>query len=173
TDLPPEPPLSRANAHLFDALDSNTSNQLLLTAVQVLCSDAAVLARTTPARGEQYLAIAMELVTAFFAAEGEEISEPHVAANEIFKTTRKEMEKVRLEMEKAEEDRKKEEEEEVKKKRRKSKYGWMKEVEIDRKLEKERVAKEKADKAKEWADKQKAKREVEEEKRIRVMGVIG
>ncbi|KAL5348621.1 hypothetical protein ACLOAV_006038 [Pseudogymnoascus australis] len=111
TDLPPKPPLTRANAHLFDALESHTSQQLLLTAVQVLCDDAAVLARTTPARGEQYLAIAMELVTAFFASEGEDTSEPHVAANEIFKTTRKEMERVRLELEEEEANRREDEEE--------------------------------------------------------------
>ncbi|OBT65124.1 hypothetical protein VE03_04775 [Pseudogymnoascus sp. 23342-1-I1] len=107
----PEPPFTRANAHIFDALEAHTSQQLLLTAVKVLCDDAAVLARTTPARGEQYVAIAMELVTAFFASEGESISEPHVAANEIFKTTRREMERVGLELEEEEAERREDEEE--------------------------------------------------------------
>lgn len=53
----------------------------------------------------------MELVTAFFAAEGDKISEPHVAVNEIFKTTRMEMDRVKVEIDKAEEERRAREEE--------------------------------------------------------------
>jgi hypothetical protein len=72
-----------------------------------------VLIRTSPARAEQYVAIATELVSAFFAEEGAEISEPHTEANKLLWRARWQLDREKAEVEKEEEERRMEEEERV------------------------------------------------------------